>query len=311
MTPLAELSAPDDTPIFGQPSIWAPRSLCAFALQPEEDIHAYPRIAPWRNLNRHLLAPYAVNLGNEPIVTVIVNSPTETVEIETLVDVEPETESTYLVASPYFETLLGTGDLFTEVRNNVVEVWRGVTSPRKSWAVVEADPAYPLIDVASGVTVGTTQPAEAVLLDIPEALKRARSQAGLPVQDLAAMFGIGRRQFYNLVSADQTTDDERAVRIARVTEAVGKVSEWVGPNSRKVRALLLARIEGDSIYDAAVADDDLRLEQALERAYSAAAQAATLPRRLPPSQRSTPEEAQAIRDYLRATRDDSSAASDQ
>ena len=119
------------------------------------------------------------------------------------------------------------------------------------------------------------------------------------------MFGIKRRQFYNLLSSEQETDPERAQRIARVAEAVARVSSWVDGHTRKVRVLLLARLDGDSIYDAAVAEDEGRLSSAIERAYTAAAAGTVLPRRTAPSNRATAAEASAVREYLRVSRDQS------
>jgi hypothetical protein len=198
-----------------------------------------------------------------------------------------EADFTLSPSAPMFEVPLGTGEMISDIRDYVRELWHRYAAP-----------GGPLpLDAPTPV------------LDIPAALQQARSQAGLPVQDLAAMFGIKRRQFYNLTSGEQQPEPDREPRITRVTDAINKVSEWVG-NSRKVRALLLARIDGDSIYDAAVADDEGRLRWALERAYSAAAQDISLPTRLSPSHRATLGEAAAVRDYLRATRDDTGAAND-
>ena len=200
-----------------------------------------------------------------------------------------EPEFTLSLFAPMFMAPVGTGETIREVAASVRDLWRG-----------SAAPEAPL-----SLATPTTQ-----LVDVPAALRQARSQAGLPVQDLAAMFGIGRRQFYNLVSGEQHTDDARAPRIARVTDVVERISEWVGGNTRKVRALLLARLDGDSIYDAAVADDEHRIGRAVERAYLLAGEAMSLPRLLPPSHRATSGEAAAMRGYLRATRDETGAPSD-
>jgi len=141
------------------------------------------------------------------------------------------------------------------------------------------------------------------LVDVPVLLQEARQRAGLPVQDLAAMFGFSRRQFYNLASGEQNTDDDRAVRIARIRDAIVQVSELVDGNSRQTRQLLLSRLEGDAIFDAAAAHDYLRLLRGVTRAVELVRQGQTLGHRLPPSARATPQEAAAVRDYLHASRD--------
>jgi hypothetical protein len=149
----------------------------------------------------------------------------------------------------------------------------------------------------------------ASVLDIPTALQHARTQAGLPVNDLAAVFGIKRRQFYNLISGEVASDLGRERRIGRVTEGIGKLSELAGGNSRSVRAALLARLEGDSVYDAAVADDEDRFATAMQRAVDALGSGLRRDR-LAPSQRATSSEAAEVREFLRATRDDTNPRTD-
>ena len=68
------------------------------------------------------------------------------------------------------------------------------------------------------------------------------------------MFGIGRRQYYNLAGGEQNTDDARTERIAWVTDVINQVSALLDGNSRRVRQLLLTRLGGDAIFDAAVAE---------------------------------------------------------
>jgi hypothetical protein len=199
-------------------------------------------------------------------------------------------EPTFSYSAPMFRMTAGTGDdllvedvLIQELHNSLDE-WE---------------------------KIGQGEPeTEAPIVDLPRALATARSQAGLPVQDLAAMFGIKRRQFYNLLSGEDRPDMARELRIARVANAVAELSRLVGGNSRKVRALLLARFENDSLYDAAVADDEDRLEWALARASSVAATDVTPPVRLAPSSRASSEEAIAVREFLRSTRDDVGKTSD-
>jgi hypothetical protein len=203
--------------------------------------------------------------------------PTEFIEI----GVPEEKGLTLSFSAPALQTRRGTGYIFEDIRRCMDAVRRHlvVVSPTETLAV-----------------------APPVVLDVPEALQEARMRAGLPVQDLAAMFGIKRRQFYNLISGEDAPDPTRERRIARVTEAIRQVSELLGANSRKTRAFLLARLDGDSLYEAAVAGDEGRISQALERALIASGETVARPR-LAPSRRATPEEAAAVRDFIRATRD--------
>jgi len=191
--------------------------------------------------------------------------------------------------APMIKAPVGTGDLLDEIRDYLDQIW-----------LQQAEAACSAVSTASAT----------ILFDIPGALRKARSQAGLPVQDFAAMFGVKRRQFYNLASGEDTPGSENEQRIARVAQTLSEISDWVEGNSRKVRALLLARLGGDSIYEAAVADDPDRLESAVERARAAAAQDVSLAPRLAPSNRATPDEAAAVREFLRSTRDETGAASD-
>jgi transcriptional regulator with XRE-family HTH domain len=187
---------------------------------------------------------------------------------------------------PWFVRGQSTGEGVAEIAEFIRTAWRGIGAAR----------------------VEETAPAEFALsavLDVPAVLREARAQAGLPVQDIAAMFGISRRQFYNLVSGEQNTDDGRAPRIARVADVIRQASLQVGGNRRRTRQLLLARLHGESIYDAALVDDQERVGLALERAAAASRDGQSLLYRLPPSGRATPREAAAVREYLRASRDDS------
>jgi hypothetical protein len=222
-----------------------------------------------------------VNLaGDEPKRLIIMF--TDLGEREPALPVVQDCTLSYFV--PRFDMQMGTGEIIQEIGAKVRDVWH-----RRA--------------PVSSTEVG------AALLDVPACLQSARSRAGLPVQDLAAMFGIKRRQFYNLLSSEQETEPERVHRIAVVADAIARVSGWVDGNTRKVRALLLARLDGDSIYDAAADDDESRLSAAIERAYSAAAGGVRLPQRSAPSNRATTAEVSAVSEYLRATSDQSGPAS--
>jgi len=191
---------------------------------------------------------------------------------------------TFSVFAPSVRASVGTGCTLDELRRAIPSVWQQ--------------------PIATIVQTPATVEEAPIVIDIPEELTEARAKAGLPVQDLAAMFGIKRRQFYNLVSGDDVPDTGRERRIALVVDALRRISDQVGGNSRKVRTLVLARLDGDSVYDAAVADDADRVERALARAVGAAADTHGLRRRSAPSNRSTRDEAAGVRAFLSATRDD-------
>src|SRR5438128_855388 len=129
MAVLAEYSAPADTPLLGETSIWAPRPVFgSFKIESDEAVRGYPLVAPWLSVHGRPVGPDWVNLGEHVTVIVFVPSSAEIVELGTLVSVMPKARRTYIVAEPSFEAALGTGDLFSEVRENVEEVWRGVVN---------------------------------------------------------------------------------------------------------------------------------------------------------------------------------------
>lgn len=143
----------------------------------------------------------------------------------------------------------------------------------------------------------------ALILDIPATLQEVRVKAGLPVQDVAAMFGVKRRQFYNLLNGEDLPSPDTDRRIGPVTEAIRVLSEAASGDSRAVRVAILARIGGESVFDAAMSGEPGRLESATARAAQAVASGQRLRKRLPPSHEATPEEAATARDELRYSRD--------
>lgn len=142
--------------------------------------------------------------------------------------------------------------------------------------------------------------------EIAFVLPEARRKAGLPVQDLAKMFGVKRRQFYHFLAGEDEPTHAQAAHILRVAAAIDQIGNLVNNNSHKARAAILARIDGDDLYRAAVSAEKDRLNLALEKALAAIHAGAIIQRRLAPSNRARPtkSEAQAMREFLRATRDE-------
>jgi transcriptional regulator with XRE-family HTH domain len=245
---------------------------------------------PWSTLQgpSRLRLPWRWSL--EPAKVIFLTSGREA----ELIEIGAEDNRDFVTISfstPTYRTALGTGCVFHQTDTSLYEKFY------KRLAIAPAASAAPLEETP-------------LVVDVPGALQEARTKAGLPVQDLAAMFGIKRRQFYNLASGDDRPEHAREMRIARVTAVIKQLSERLGGNSRSVRGALLARLDGDSVHEAAIANDESRLKAALERALAAADAGTPLPRRSAPSTRATPEEAAAVRDFLRATRDENSAVRD-
>lgn len=293
MLAVAERPELQETPLLGKKSVVARRSGLGRALTVETDetVGSFPLLGQRELLIGQPLGGGWINLGENVKVVVVTSSwPVEPVEVDVPLYTTQESEPTTIGVTSWYMPSLSTGDLFEGILEAVRGAWQGTLATAPAASAVAVD--------------------EPLVLDVPGALQEARARAGLPVQDLAAMFGIKRRQFYNLSSGEQQPESERLPRIGHVTRAIDEVSSWVEGSTQKVRTLLLARLDGDSVYDAAVADDVDRLDQALERVRAAAAEGRRVPQRLAPSHRATPSEAAAVREFLRSTRDDSGAATD-
>jgi hypothetical protein len=157
---------------------------------------------------------------------------------------------------------------------------------------------------AAAAKATATAPAPAVsVLDSTALLKTAREQAGLPVQDLATMFGVKRRQFYNLLKGTDQPTTERQRRIDAVSRAISRLSESEGSDSRSTRTVILAELDGDSVFAAAVTGDPGRLDAAVERALEALQRGTSLRRSTPPSHRADRDTAAAAREELALSRD--------
>lgn len=85
-------------------------------------------------------------------------------------------------------------------------------------------------------------------------LAETRERAGLPVGDLARMFGVSRRQFYNWLSGEHAPDREGEERVRR-TAALLAGADVRSAAPRLVRAALLATGAEGSAFDALAAGD--------------------------------------------------------
>ncbi|HST56251.1 MAG TPA: hypothetical protein VLJ42_10230 [Solirubrobacteraceae bacterium] len=104
---------------------------------------------------------------------------------------------------------------------------------------------------------------------LEDVLAGLRSQAGLPVGDLAAMLGVSRRQFYNWVSCENEPDLEQEQRVRRTATLVTRLHEHY-PASRLVRAALLTSTVNGSAFDAFKENDLVSAELAVDAVIAVA-----------------------------------------
>jgi hypothetical protein len=109
------------------------------------------------------------------------------------------------------------------------------------------------------------RPLETLASPLADELVEVRRALDMPVSDLARMVGLGRRQFYNLLSGGQTAPATEA-RIRRVAEAIRELHDSLGGDADQVRAAVLTPV-GDkslSFFDAASTGDEALIREALE-----------------------------------------------
>jgi hypothetical protein len=90
--------------------------------------------------------------------------------------------------------------------------------------------------------------------------RRVRDLAGLPVNDVARMIGIGRRQFYNLLGRGSSSP-ETELRLRHLEAQLERLTGVVGEDSTAIRSALLTPV-GDpprSLFEAALAGEDASL----------------------------------------------------
>lgn len=145
--------------------------------------------------------------------------------------------------------------------------------------------AADVVERASETRGAQVVPAEAEPAELVAAAQQIRALTKLPVQDVGAMLGIKRRQFYNWLDGTSEPPSDRIRRLFALLDAASRLSAVAGGDARRVRLALLAPIAGDSVFDAFAADDAERIEASVEAAERALLEGARLVRRVPPSAR--------------------------
>jgi hypothetical protein len=89
---------------------------------------------------------------------------------------------------------------------------------------------------------------------------RVRDLAGLPVNDVARMIGIGRRQFYNLLERGSSSP-ETELRLRHLAAQLERLAGVVGEDSAAIRSALLTPVgvPPRSLFEAALASEDASL----------------------------------------------------
>lgn len=146
-------------------------------------------------------------------------------------------------------------------------------------------------DVGEGDVVGVVEdPAQVIeaapQLNLAEVAEQMRDFVDLPVQDLARMAGLGRRQYYNLMcgkaASMKTSDGERRFRLLH--RFLGELHDQLG-NARAVRGAVLqplGKFELRSFYDVA-AEGQLDEMSTAYRVLAEGLRVAVPADRLPPS----------------------------
>lgn len=90
--------------------------------------------------------------------------------------------------------------------------------------------------------------------------RRVRDLAGLPVNDVARMIGIGRRQFYNLLERGSSSP-ETELRLRHLEAQLERLASVVGEDSAAIRSALLTPVGAPprSLFEAALASEDASL----------------------------------------------------
>jgi hypothetical protein len=99
---------------------------------------------------------------------------------------------------------------------------------------------------------------------LSETVEEIRNMLDLPAAQIAAMCGVSRRQFYNLLNG-QSTSFGREQWIRSLYEAINRLYRAVGGDGDKLRAAVLSPVEGgDSVLRAASANDTRALNSIVE-----------------------------------------------
>lgn len=98
--------------------------------------------------------------------------------------------------------------------------------------------------------------------ELAEVAQRLRDLAGLPVGDVAAMVGLGRRQFYNLLDAGATSP-ETELRLRHLADLLEQLAGVVGEDPTTIRSALLTPVgsAAHSLFETALEGEETVLRE--------------------------------------------------
>ena len=138
--------------------------------------------------------------------------------------------------------------------------------PAHTWYPTFESPPRPI----TPTSVEAAPPSQPTTLASPEpqlaeVAGRIRDLTGLPVADVAAMVGIGRRQFYNLLGGGSASL-ETELRVRHLAALLDRLTGVVGEEPEAVRSALLTPVGAParSVFEVALAGEDAKFEEALD-----------------------------------------------
>jgi transcriptional regulator with XRE-family HTH domain len=125
-------------------------------------------------------------------------------------------------------------------------------------------PSAPTPVVTQDSSAITSVP-EGLTRPLAEELTEIRESLDMPVSDLARMIGLGRRQFYNLLSGAQTVPATES-RIRRIAEAIRGLHRELDGDPELVRAAVLTPVGDNSLsfFESASLGDEALLRESLD-----------------------------------------------
>jgi hypothetical protein len=206
--------------------------------------------------------------------------------------------------------------VFITVTSRELGAWPVAVAAEPTVEVIKAPVVGHAVSAALPAALGAITPASRAAtadpvpgLSLADVTQDLRRLADLPVQDIARMCGVGRRQYYNLMRGTaetmKTAQAEQHIRLLHCY--LQELSQELGDDASTVRSAVLLPLdafERRSFHDVAAAGNDEELKRAYEVLSTELAAGRGVPDRLSPSGTFAPSEEawRGAADYSRADR---------